>query len=130
MIIITTKNDDRVLEVVNDTTDKEPKEGTTKTGNSNLGVWDNGYPVLIEEDVAFPTESVNVYQNVDNVPYDKYLKAGKYKYTSEDGFTINSDWVAPDETNTYGIPDELFNQIKSDYREQLTSEVTKNGYNS
>lgn len=32
--------------------------------------------------------------------------------------------------NDYGIPDELFNQIKSDYREQIAQEVSENGYNA
>ena len=65
MIIITNISDNTIMQIANDTTDKpSPNEAVTKTGNSNLGVWSNGYPVLIEENIAFPTDSVNIYQNI------------------------------------------------------------------
>ena len=35
------------MQTANDTTDKpSPNEAVTKTGNSNLGMWSNGYPAL------------------------------------------------------------------------------------
>ena len=38
--------------------------------------------------------------------------------------------IYPDPDNTYGIEDETFNQVKSDYREKLMQEVSAIGYNS
>lgn len=130
MIIITDKEKNIISFIANDTTDKPaPNEAVTKTGNSNLGAWSNGYPVLIEENVAFPPETVNIYQNVE-VSDEVKTNPSKYCYTEEKGFYVNPDYVEPDPTNTYGIPDELFNQIKSDYREQIAQEVSENGYNA
>ena len=86
-----------------------------------LDYMSNGYPRLIDENVAFPTELVNVYE-VSEVPSDVIPE--KYCYTEADGFYINPDWVEPDPTNTYGIPDETYHAIIND----LTSEVASNGY--
>ena len=69
--------------------------------------------------------------NSEDVPQvDYYELITKYCYTEEKGFYVNPDYVEPDPTNTYGIPDELFNRIKSDYREQIAQEVSDNGYNA
>ena len=87
----------------------------------------NGYPRIVEKDIAFVKENVNVFE-VTELPED--FKQGKHCYTEEKGFYVNPDYVEPDPTNTYGIPDELFNQIKSDYREQIAQEVSENGYNA
>lgn len=106
-------------------TNKE-KSIVVDTGNE-VTYWDNGYPVIVEKDVAFVKEDVNVFE-VNELPED--FKQGKYCYTTEKGFYVNPDYVEPDSTNTYGISDELFNQIKSDYREQITQEVNENGYNA
>lgn len=81
----------------------------------------NGYPRLIDENVAFPTELVNVYV-VSEVPSEVIPE--KYCYTEAEGFYINPDWIEPDPTNTYGIPDETYHAIIND----LTSEVASNGY--
>ena len=130
MIIITDKEKNIISFIANDATDKPaPNEAVTKTGNSNLGAWSNGYPVLIEENVAFPPETVNIYQNVE-VSDEVKSNPSKYCYTPEQGFYKNPNYVEPDPANTYGIPDELFNQIKSDYREQIAQEVSENGYNA
>lgn len=130
MIIITNISDNVIMQLANDTTDKPaPNEAVTKTGNSNLGAWSNGYPVLIEENTAFPPETVNIYQNVE-VSDEIKSNLSKYCYTEEQGFYENPNYVEPDATNTYGIPDELFNQIKADYREQIAKEVSENGYNA
>ena len=130
MIIITNISDNVIIQLANDTTDKpSPNEAVTKTGNSNLGTWSNGYPVLIEENTAFPPETVNIHQNVE-VSNEVKSNPSKYCYTPEQGFYENPNYVEPDPANTYGIPDELFNQIKSDYREQIAQEVSENGYNA
>lgn len=130
MIVITNINDNSVNIVANDTTDNPtPNESVTKTGNSNLGTWSNGYPVLIEENVAFVPGNINIYQNVE-VSDEIKSNPSKYCYTSEQGFYKNPNYIEPDPANTYGIPDELFNQIKSDYREQIAQEVSENGYNA
>lgn len=130
MIVITNINNNSVNIVANDTTDNPtPNESVTKTGNSNLGTWGNGYPVLIEENTAFPPETVNIHQNVE-VSDEVKSNPSKYCYTESEGFYLNPDYVEPDPTNTYGISDELFNQIKSDYREKIAQEVSENGYNA
>lgn len=130
MIIITNILDNTIMIVSKDTTDILPSDrNVTKSGNSNLGTWSNGYPVLIEENVAFVPGNINIYQNVE-VSDEVKSNPSKYCYTPEQGFYENPNYVEPDPANTYGIPDELFNQIKSDYREQIAQEVSENGYNA
>ena len=130
MIIITNISDNAIMQLANDTTDKpSPNEAVTKNGDSNLGTWSNGYPVLIEENTAFPPEPINIHQNVE-VSDEVKSNPSKYCYTPEQGFYENPNYVEPDPANTYGISDELFNQIKSDYREQIAQEVSENGYNA
>ena len=97
-------------------------------GNT-LDYMSNGYPRLTEEDIYFPTEFVNVHQNVE-VSDEVKANPSKYCYIESEGFYLNPDYVEPDPTNTYGISDELFNQIKSDYREKIAQEVSENGYNA
>lgn len=106
-------------------TDKE-NNVIIDTGNA-IVYWENGYPVIVEKDTAFVKEDVNVFE-INELPED--FKFRKYCYTEEKSFYLNPDFSEPDPNNVYGISDELYNQIKSDYREQLASEVTKNGYNS
>lgn len=86
-----------------------------------LDYMSNGYPRLVEENVAFVKEDVNVHE-VSEVPSDVIPE--KYCYTEADGFYINPNWVEPDPTNTYGIPDETYHAIIND----LTEEVSNNGY--
>ena len=86
-----------------------------------LDYMSNGYPRLVNENVAFPTEMVNVYE-ASEVPSGVIPE--KYCYTEADGFYLNPDWVEPDATNTYGIPDETYHAIIND----LTTEVASNGY--
>ena len=117
MIIITNKDTNVVSFIANDTTDKPaPNEAVTKHGNSNLGTWANGYPVLIEENIAFSPESVNIYQDVKVATE---VVPNKYCYTPEQGFYLNPDYVEPDQTNTYGISDEIYHNIIDDYTEEL-----------
>lgn len=57
-----------------------------------LDYMENDYPRLVNENVAFPTEMVNVYE-VNEVPSN--VVAVKYCYTSEDGFYKNPHYVEP-----------------------------------
>lgn len=81
-----------------------------------LDYMSNGYPRLIDENVAFPTEMVDIYENV-TIP--EGVEPNKYCYTPADGFTVNSNYVEP---NKYGLPNELLNTIQADYTAELISE--------
>ena len=73
----------------------------------------NGYPRLVEEDVAFPTEMVNVHE-VETVPEE--VEDGKYCYTEAEGFYANPDWREP---NPYNVTEEVYNAIIDDYTATL-----------
>lgn len=119
MIIITNISDNVIMQLAKDATDKpSPNEAVTKSGNSNLGTWSNGYPVLIEENIAFPPETVNIHQNVE-VSDEIKLNPSKYCYTSEQGFYENPNHVEPDPTNTYGVSDDVYHQIIDDYTAEI-----------
>lgn len=105
MYLITTKDDNRIMMM-----------------GEVLDYMSNGYPRLVNENVAFPTDMVNVYE-ASEVPQE--IKIEKYCYTEAKGFYINPNYVEPDPTNTYGIPDETYHAIIND----ITSEVAQNGYN-
>lgn len=105
------------------------KEDNTISGIGKfLDYLDNGYPRLVEEDIAFVSEQVNVFE-VDSIPAE--VIPAKYCYTEAEGFYINPNWKEPNPDNTYeGVSDEVFEQILSDYREKLAGEAADNGYNS
>lgn len=84
-----------------------------------LDYMSNGYPRLVNENVAFVKEDVDVHE-VESVPSEVIPE--KYCYTEADGFYINPNYVEPDATNTYGIPDETYHQILDDYTMQLIEE--------
>lgn len=67
---------------------------------NQLDYLENGYPRLIEENVAFPDGMVNVFE-VDALPED-YVE-GKYLYTEKDGFKVDPNWVRP--TNQDDVTD-------------------------
>ena len=82
----------------------------------------DGYSYFVnDKNVRFFNENISVYE-VDSM--DSSIKPHKYCYTEADGFYINPDWVEPDLTNTYGIPDETYHAIIND----LTTEVANSGY--
>ncbi len=87
----------------------------------------NGYPRLINKDIAFVKDFVTVYEK-EEIPFD--FISDKYCYTEADGFYINPNYVEPDPTNVYGIPDETYHQILDNYAESIAEEVAGNGYNS
>ena len=74
--IITVKADNRILAM-----------------GRELDYMDNGYPRLIEEDVAFPTQLVNVYGPVE-VPEE--VEPETYCYDGTD-FTLNPNYEEPEE---------------------------------
>lgn len=96
---------------------------------NELSYWNNGYPFLVNEKLAFIPADVVIYEDIE-VSDEVKSNPSKYCYTPEQSFYENPNYIEPDPTNTYGIPDELFNQIKSDYREQIAQEVSENGYNA
>lgn len=95
---------------------------TNKEGNevlmmgAKLDHMENGYPRLIEENVAFVTEQVDVHE-IETVPEE--VTAGKYCYTEEEGFYVNPNWREP---NPYGVSDEQYNAIIDDYTASLIEE--------
>ena len=100
---------------------KEDNSNRIRMMGKRLDYMANGYPRLIDENVAFPTEMVDVHE-VESVP-DEVIPE-KYCYTEADGFYLNPNYVEPDPTNIYNIPDETYHAIIND----LTSEVANNGY--
>ena len=96
-------------------TNNKEKSIVVDTGNE-VTHWDNGYPVIVEKDVAFVKEDVDVFE-VNELPED--FKQGKYCYTEEKGFYVNPDYVEPDPTNTYGVSDNVYHQIIDDYSMEL-----------
>lgn len=104
MFIITSKETNEIIDVCN-----------------AVNYMPNGYPINIEKNVAYPTVIFNEHY-VESVPSE--VESVKYCYTEADGFYLNPDWVEPDATNTYGIPDETYHAIIND----LTTEVASNGY--
>ena len=87
-------------------------ENVERNGNATIDV--NG-------SIYFYDDIYDCYE-VDSVP--SLVENIKYCYTEADGFYINPNWVEPDETNTYGIPDVTYHAIIND----LTSEVANSGY--
>ena len=81
-----------------------------------LDYMSNGYPRLVDENIAFPTEMVDIYEDV-TIP--EGVEPNKYCYTPTDGFTVNPNYVEP---NKYGLPNELLNTIQADYTEELIAE--------
>lgn len=79
-----------------------------------IGTLDNGYPLLINENVAFPTEMVNVYE-VAELPQE--VEAEKWCYTEADGFYPNPNWHEP---SAYDLaPTEVVNAIIDEYTNEL-----------
>lgn len=72
MYLICNKEDNRIFE----------------TGQE-LDYLSNGYPRLIDKNIAFPTEMVNVYE-VAEIPEN--VEAEKYCYTEEKGFYENENY--------------------------------------
>lgn len=91
MFIITKKEDDEILMM-----------------GRELDYMENGYPRIIDYDVAFYPEYISVNEASEVL---EGVEAHKYCYTPEDGFYLNPNYREP---NQYGISDELVEQIKND----------------
>lgn len=75
MYIITNKEDNRIFEIAR-----------------AVDYLSNGYPRIIEKNLAFPTEMINVFE-VEEVP--KNVEREKYCYTEEQGFYENVNYKEP-----------------------------------
>lgn len=84
--------------------------------------WDNGYPVLTNENIAFVKENVFVYE-VRDLPSENCIR--KYCYTPDKGFYINPDWKEPEEGNIWNVPDEVYRQIKDSAIQEVQNELNK-----
>ena len=91
MFIITRKEDDEILMM-----------------GAELDYMENGYPRIVDYDVAFFPEYINVSEAGKVL---EGVEVHKYCYTPEDGFYLNPNYR---EANQYGIPDELVERIKND----------------
>lgn len=80
MILITEKTHGVILEI-----------------GEQLDYMENGYPRLIEKNIAFPDWSVNVYKDV-KVPEE--VQPHKYCYTDGKGFYVNEDYTEPEKLYT------------------------------
>ena len=58
----------------------------------SLDYLDNGYPVLLEENISFIPNEV-VVNEVENIPVD--IEPYKHCYAEEKGFYPNPDYVEP-----------------------------------
>ena len=76
---------------------------TNKTDNVLIGMglhldhMSNGYPRLIDENTAYPTEMVNVFDVTEVIP--EGVEQGKYCYTESEGFYKNPNYVEPVDLN-------------------------------
>lgn len=82
-----------------------------------LDYMSNGYPMLVEENTAYPTDMVTVHK-LEDIPQE-ITSDNKYCYTEEKGFYLNPNYEEP---NEYGIPNDLLNSIIDDYTMSLYSE--------
>lgn len=80
---------------------------------SNLDYMPNGYPRLVDENIAFVPNSINIYET-DVIP--PRVESEKYCYTPQDGFYPNPNWEEP---NPYNIPNEVYNSIIDEYTNEL-----------
>lgn len=68
------------------------RDGTIIGMGAELDYMSNGYPRLIDINLAFPSDATNVYE-VDEIPDD--VRTGSHCYTSEGGFYKSPSWVEP-----------------------------------
>lgn len=65
-----------------------------------LGYSNNGFPILLDENVAFPTDRFDVFE-VEEIPAE--VEMVKYCYTPEQGFYVNPDWKEPATEELYTL---------------------------
>lgn len=96
----------------------EKDKNVCVNSGKTLKPWANGYP-SIDGILAYPSELYSSF-SVETLPEGEIKK---YCYTEEMGFYENPNYVEPDPTNTYGIPDEVLAQIRQDTLDSIVSEV-------
>lgn len=88
--------------------------------------WDNGYPIITDIngiDCAYPT-CLTVMHDVDSIPEE--VEPFKHCYTEADGFYLNPNYIEPDTSNTFGVPDDVYRAIKEQAIAEVQQEVTNN----
>lgn len=63
--------------------------------SDRIDYMDNGYPLDISRNVAYPIETTYVYENVE---VTDNIKEYKYCYTPSDGFYLNKNYKEPSHT--------------------------------
>lgn len=96
----------------------EKDKNVCVNSGKTLKPWANGYP-SIDGILAYPSELYSSF-SVETLPEGEIKK---YCYTEEMGFYENPNYVEPDPTNTYGIPDEIFYAIKEQAIAEVQQEV-------
>lgn len=79
------------------------------------------YPLLVNENIAFPNFLVDV-KVVESVPAE--VITGKYCYTETEGFHVDPNWIEPN--NPHGISNELYDTIRDEAVAQIEREVAGN----
>ena len=102
MFIITKKEDNEILMM-----------------GMELDYMENGYPRLVDYDVAFYPEYIDVHEVSEVV---EGVEIHKYCYTEEDGFYPNPNYVEPN--NSYGLPNDLYDTIRDEAVAQIEREVS------
>lgn len=86
-----------------------------------LDEMDNGYPLFPELNIACVPENFEVAE-IDGLPFN--VESHKYMYDRENNtFIENPNYVAPDSTNIYGVPDEIYYKIKDVAIEQVQESI-------
>lgn len=67
----------------------EKEENRIINFGKELDYLENGYPRLVEENISFPNEMVNIYE-LNEIPEN--IEVEKYCYTEEKGFYKNNKW--------------------------------------
>lgn len=84
----------------------------------------NGYPVVKKEGrlgVAYPTQMYDVAET-ESIPED--FAIGKYLF-EDSQFALNPDWVGPDPSNTFGVPDDVYMAVKEQAIQEVQNELNK-----
>ena len=73
--------------------DNEEQKHAILDWDTKLDYMPNGYPRLVNKNIAFPTEMVFVNEYNGEIPVE--VIPSKYCYTAEDGFYKNPNWHEP-----------------------------------
>lgn len=72
--------------------------------------------------IIYSAELFNCFENVETLDE---ITPFKYYYTPEQGFYKNPNWVEPDTSNTFGIPDDVYMAIKEQAIQEVQNELNK-----